>query len=100
MPDLTIDLPDELYDRFCEMAATFDISTETLVRQTITLKVGCNPSSSSSPISTNFLRQFTDEVLAVADKEPVHLIDADKQKYVLISIDYHDRVLTPGASES
>ncbi|UWQ32065.1 hypothetical protein K3555_16005 [Leisingera sp. M527] len=100
MPDLTLDLPDELYDRFCEMAATFDVSAETLVRQTITLKVGCNPSSNCSPISTNFLSQFTDEVLAVADNEPVYLIDADKQKYVLLSIDYHDRILTPGPSES
>lgn len=100
MPDLTFDLPDELHDRLREIAADFDISAEDLVRQMITLKVGCNPSSSTNPISTDFLSRFTNEVLAVADKEPVYLIDADKRQYVLISVDYHDRILTPGTSES
>ncbi|RBW54766.1 hypothetical protein [Ruegeria sp. A3M17] len=92
MPDITFDLPDELYDSLCEMATDFGISAEDLVRQMIALKVGFNPSSSATPISACFLRRLTDDVLAIANREPVHFVDLDKRKYVLISIDDYNQL--------
>ena len=99
MPDLTLDLPYDLYGRLCELAREDGVSAETLAHQTITLKVGCNPSSNEAPISTNFLKRHTDDVLAIVDKEPVYLADPEKREFVLVSVDYYERFLTSGTFE-
>ncbi|WP_294607158.1 hypothetical protein [uncultured Roseovarius sp.] len=98
MPDLILNLSYDLYGRLCELARDDGVSAETLARQTITLKVGCNPSSEEKPISTGFLRRHTDDVLAIADREAVYLKDSEERKFVLVSADYDPRLLTPGTS--
>ncbi|OWV41238.1 hypothetical protein [Mameliella alba] len=99
MPDLILNLSYDLYGRLCELARDDGVSAETLTRQTITLKVGCNPSSGENPISTGFLRRHTDDVLAIADREPVFLKDSKDRKFVLVSSDYDPRLLSPASSE-
>lgn len=45
MPDLTIDLPEALHKRFCEIAENEGTDVEALTHQMVTLKVRFNPSS-------------------------------------------------------
>ncbi|APE44258.1 hypothetical protein FIU89_03570 [Roseovarius sp. THAF27] len=99
MPDLILNLSHDLFGRLCELARDDGVSAETLARQTITLKVGCNPSSGENPISTGFLRRHADDVLAIADREPVYLKDSEDRKFVLVSSDYDPRLLSPASSE-
>lgn len=99
MPDLTLNLPYGLYGRLCELARDDRVSAETLAHQIITLKVGYNPSSGENPISIGFLRRHTDDVLAIADREPVYVTGSENRKFVLVSADYDERLLTPDTSE-
>lgn len=99
MPDLFLNLSYHLYGLLCELARDDRVSAETLALQTITLKVGCNPSSEEDPISTGFLRRHTDGVLAIAEKEPVYLRDSEDRKFLLVSSDYEPPLLPPATSE-
>lgn len=94
MPDLTIDLPDKLHERFVQVAKAEGTDAETLARQIITLKVGYNPSSREKPISTGFLERQTDDVLLVAEKEPVYFVDPGKREFVLVSNIQYEQLLT------
>lgn len=79
VPDLTIDLPDELHERLHQIAKAEGTDAETLVHQTITLSVGYNPSSLEHPVSTRFLERQTDDVILVANNEPVYFIDSQNE---------------------
>ena len=99
MPDLLLDLSYDLYGRLHELARDDGVPAETLACQTITLKVGCNPSSKETPISTGFLRRHTDDVLMIADKKPVYITGSEGRKFVLVSADYDPRLLSSAISE-
>jgi len=90
MPDLTIEFPDALLDRLQQIADEEGIAPETLVRHAIALKVGVNPSSMEKPISVGFLTRQTHDVLHVGTNEPVHFIDGNGRKFVLVSAEYYD----------
>lgn len=93
MPDLTIDLPDELHERLNQFATVVGTDVETLVLQIISLRVGYNPSLREKPISTALLEKQTDDVLLVAAKEPIYFIDPVKREFVLISVDQYEQLL-------
>ncbi|WP_424942109.1 hypothetical protein [Aliiroseovarius crassostreae] len=99
MPDLTIDLPDALHKRLCEIAEDEGTDAEALTRQMITLKVGFNPSSREKPISTGFLKRQTEDVLSVANREPVFFIDSENREFVVVSTEYYEQHQTPDTSE-
>jgi|GEM_PF-4519821 len=92
MPDLTFDLPDEVHQRLCKIAEAGKIEPELLAHQIISLKVGYNSSSKDTPISTILLERLTDEVLHLAETEPVHLNDPEHGGFVIVAFDEYEKL--------
>jgi len=57
----------------------------------IALSVGSNTSSKDDPFCTVLLEQLTEQVLHLAETDPVYLNDPENGDFVMVSFDHYAR---------